>query len=184
MVRSRSSVPIPLAEYDFGVIRELRQRHGVTLEQVSSATGIGTSTLNRIEKNQNLPSLTTLGQLAATFGMSAANLLDLAGASVVRLHEEEVPLAGVQQRRGVSVPDLDVFLCSKGGQVVGQEPHRHEGRYQTFWVLKGRAEVHVKDQVIPVQAGQALRFDADLEHHTVLGEDTEYLVALTPKLTR
>jgi transcriptional regulator with XRE-family HTH domain len=173
----------PEAAFDFSVIRELRRQASVTLERLAEETGVSFSTLNRIESNRNQPSLATLARLAGYFGMSGANLLDLAGARVVDYAEEELATLGQERRRGVTLPDVRVVL---GEAIAGQSqtPHNHEGFYQVQWVVRGRMQVRVLGRTIDLAAGQAARFDASYEHAASFVEDTTYLVVLVPKRTR
>jgi len=173
-----------LVGYDFSVLRELRQQAGVTLQELAQATGVSFSTLNRIEGNQNLPSLTTLTVLAGFFGLSAANLLDLAGTQVVELAEERLEDLGRVQRRGVTLPDGQVILGTGAAGDDSQTPHQHPGHYQIQWVLEGRLVLRVQHREFDVRAGQAVKFDAGFEHASRFVEDTRYIAVLIPKRTK
>lgn len=177
---SRSEIP----SFDFTVLRELRRQANVTLEQMAEETGLSFSTLSRIESNQNQPSLSTLSVLAGYFGLSPANLLDLAGATVVEHLEEDMEDLGDVKRRGVTLPDLKIVLGSAGTGNLTQVPHRHEGFTQIQWVTRGRLVVRIQGQQYELKAGQAIRFDAGLEHVSSFAEETEYIVVLVPKRTR
>jgi transcriptional regulator with XRE-family HTH domain len=170
--------------YDFSVLRELRQQAGETLQELAEATGVSFSTLNRIEGNQNLPSITTLTALAAHFGMSAANLLDLAGSHVVECAEEEFETLGRGRRRGVNLPDVKLILGTAESGDESQILHRHPGHYQVQWVLEGRLVIRVQQREFELTAGEAVKFDAGFEHASRFLEDTRYVAALIPKRTK
>ena len=170
--------------YDFSVLRALRRQADVTLETVAAATGLSFSTLNRIERNQNLPSLTTLSALAEHFAVSPATLLEMAQPVVVEQVDEELEEIGDVKRRGVSFPDVRLVVGEAQAGDYSQKPHRHDGFYQIQWVIEGRVRCRVQGHDTEVGPGCAIRFDADFEHVSHFLEDTRYLVVLIPKRAR
>ena len=168
-------------EFDFSILRDLRREANITLEDLAERTGVSFSTLSRIESGQNQPSLTTLASLSEHFGLSPANLLDLAGSNVIEHAEEELEDLGEVRRRGVSFPDAKLVLGKAEAGDSSQRRHRHEGHYQIQWVLEGKIIVHVHHREFEVGAGQSIKFDAGFEHRSQFLEDTTYLVALIPK---
>ncbi len=172
------------SEYDFSVVRALRNQAGVTLEEVAESTGVSLSTLARIEKNQNQPSLSTLRALAACFGLSPATLLAAAEPAVVEQVDEELQNLGAVTRRGVSFPDAQLIVGEAKAGDSAQRPHQHEGFYQLQWVLEGSMVTRIQGRDVTIGAGRAVRFDGGFEHAARFVEDTTYLVVLLPKQTR
>ena len=170
--------------YDFSVLRELRQRAGVSIEAVARSTGLGVSTLARIETNQNLPSLTTLRLLADHFGLSPASLLEMVEPAVVELAQEELEHLGDVVRRGVTFPDVQLIVGEAKAGDDSQMVHRHEGCHQIQWVLEGRLISEVQGRGIEVPAGRAVRFDGGFDHASRFLEDTRYLVVPIPRKAR
>ncbi|TWA82959.1 XRE family transcriptional regulator [Azospirillum brasilense] len=63
-------------ELDLGVrLKNLRKRLGLTLQQAADRTGVGLSTLSKIERNELSPTVTTLLKIAAGFEMDAAAII-------------------------------------------------------------------------------------------------------------
>jgi transcriptional regulator with XRE-family HTH domain len=172
------------ARMDFSVLRELRHRSGLTLEQVAERTGISFATLSRVESNRNDPSLDTLIRLAACFGLSAANLLDLAGTHVVEFAHESIRRLGTAKRRVVRLTDTELILVEATAVDGLQPPHNHPGQYQLMWVLDGSAALTVGDQEHVLGPGDAMKFDAGLTHSARFTEDTSYVVVLVPRRVR
>ncbi len=170
--------------YDFSIIRELRQQKKVSLKKLASETGVSFSTLARIESNQNQPSLQTLSRLSGFFGLTPANLLDLASSFVVERAEEKLEDLGLLPRRGVSFPDLRLRVNEGKAGDTALEAHQHLGEYQVTWVLKGRIVVSVHGQDHEISAGQAIKFDASFDHTIRCLKDTSYVVGLVPKRTK
>ena len=57
-------------------IRELRQRHGLTLAQVSEQANISRGMLSKIETGQTSAGMDTLARIARTLGVSMAMLFN------------------------------------------------------------------------------------------------------------
>ena len=185
--KARKQAPtdnVAAREYDFSVLRGLRQQAGATLEGMAEETGVSLSTLTRIESNQNLPSISTLSILAEYFGMSPPNLLELAGSHVVEHVEEKLEELGAVRRRGVTLPDVQVIMGEADAGDLSQKPHTHKGFYQVQWVLQGRLRAQVHGKEYEVRSGQAIKFDAGFEHASRFEEDTQYIVVLVPKRTK
>ena len=182
--KARTAARPPTRDYDFSVLRTLRQQAGVTLEGMAEETGVSLSTLTRIESNQNLPSIPTLTTLAEYFGISPPNLLELAGSHVVEHLEVQLEHLGDGLRRGIALPDVEVILGEAEAGDYSQRPHTHKGFYQLQWVLEGQLSVKVHGLDYQLSAGQAIKFDAGFEHMSHFQEQTKYLVVLVPKRTR
>ncbi|MDP8223441.1 MAG: helix-turn-helix domain-containing protein [Candidatus Lernaella stagnicola] len=171
-------------DYDFSVLRELRADRKITLEKLAEATGISFSTLARIESNANQPNLATLKKLADFFGMTPANMLELATAYIVQEVEETLDILNPVRRRKIDYPGLSlVYAQGKAGQRAHQS-HRHEEEYQVTWVLHGQMSIDIHGKKIELTNGQSIKFDAAFEHKTHFVADTVYVVALMPKRTR
>lgn len=63
-----------LARYLGSTIRELRQKHGLTIAEVADQTNISRGMLSKIENAQTATSLETLAKLASALGVSLSTL--------------------------------------------------------------------------------------------------------------
>jgi transcriptional regulator with XRE-family HTH domain len=57
--------------------RLMRFERGLTLDQLSEATGVSPRTLLRLERDQTMPAATTAKALADFYGLTVAELLGL-----------------------------------------------------------------------------------------------------------
>ena len=64
----------PLERYLGITIRELRQRHGLTIAQVSAQAGISRGMLSKIENAQTSAGLDVLNRIAQALGISLSTL--------------------------------------------------------------------------------------------------------------
>ena len=145
-------------------LRTLRRAAGLTLQQVTALTGIGASTISRVEAGQRRPSLDLLVPLAAAYQTPLDELV-----AVVE-HAGEPPVVhSPHRRRGIAAQRLSHHT---GGIQVYRlilpphetpERNRHEG---AAWlcVLAGRVELLLGDKDISLGPGDAADFDTATPH--------------------
>lgn len=70
--------PAPSADAPFSLghrLKQLRKRQKLTLQQASERTGVGVSTLSKIERDDLSPTITTLQRIAQGLDIDSASLL-------------------------------------------------------------------------------------------------------------
>ncbi|MFI9101812.1 helix-turn-helix domain-containing protein [Streptomyces fildesensis] len=145
-------------------LRVLRQAAGLTLDQVAALTGIGASTLSRLEAGHRRPSLDLLVPLAAVYRTPVEELV-----AVVK-HPGEPPVVHSPQRRhGIAAQRLSHHT---GGIQVYRlilPPHetpdqrRHEG-YAWLCVLAGQVQLVLADTRLALGPGDAAELDTQTPH--------------------
>ena len=146
-------------------LRTLRQRHGTTLADLSTETGISVSTLSRLESGQRRPTLELLLPLARVYGVPIDELVGAPPTGDPRVHLRPVT------RHGMTM----VPLTHRAGGlqafklVIPAERHRpgepkvHEG-YEWLYVLSGRLRLIVGTQNVELGPGEAAEFDTRVPH--------------------
>jgi transcriptional regulator with XRE-family HTH domain len=66
-------------------LRELRQRYGVTQQQLSIATGLTEGYISNMERGLKVPSLTTILRLAVALGCKVTELVSIFDKSDLQL---------------------------------------------------------------------------------------------------
>lgn len=171
-------------DFDFSILKELRQGRGLSLNSLAERTGLSYATLARIESNRYQPSLNTIKVLAEFFGITPAHLLELTTSYIVEHKSEKNIDVKPSGRREVAFGGIKLRMgAGKSGQKA-KRPHQHIDYYQITWVLKGRMVVRIHNRDYELKKGQALKFDAAFSHNTRFIDDTEFIVALIPKKGR
>ena len=180
-------------------LRVARERAGVTLREVARRTGLSPSFLSQLERDQVSPSIGSLKLVANALGVRVADLLaEQTGEGVVvrraeravwrlaRVRYEQLapaatpapgaPVAPDQQRQ--MQPQLITF---EPGGSLGDHPVSHSGEEFGF-VLSGRIECAVGDDVYLLDAGDSVYFDAQRPHRTrnAAAGESAYLLVVTP----
>ena len=172
-------------------LRAARERAGLTLREVARRTRLSPSFLSQVERDQVSPSIGSLKQVANALGVRVADLLAepaasggvvvrRAGRSVWRLarvrYEQLAPAAPDQERQ--MQPQLITFEPGGG---LGDHPVSHPGDEFGF-VLSGRIECAVGDDVYLLEPGDSVYFDAQRPHRTRNAAEGEsaYLLVVSP----
>jgi quercetin dioxygenase-like cupin family protein/DNA-binding Xre family transcriptional regulator len=152
-------------------LRELRQERGLSLGEVSEATGISTSFLSLVETGRSDITLGRLMRLVKFYDTSVEELLPQPpslDASLVRAHD----------RLFVPSPaeGMDVYLLSPDTErtmmplIVHFAPDAglaeyasHEGE-EFIHVIEGALQVTVEEETVIVHAGDSFYFSAEHPH--------------------
>lgn len=167
----------PLEHYLGATIRELRQRHGLTIAQVSAQAGISRGMLSKIENAQTSTGLDVLNRIAQALGVSMSALFrnyDVphggaqlvkkgAGMEVVRKgtkrgHTYHL-LAYDQGPRKIFEP----FLITMDDESERFPVFEHPGT-EFIHMLKGVIEYRHGQQTYLLHPGDTLTFQGDVPH--------------------
>ena len=157
--------------FDFSILREIRKREGLTLEEVAQRSGLSIAVISRLERNQTTAELETLYRLARVFGMSATDLLAVAESRMAHRKGEEHYTSGDFTFRVVRYANHACYTAfAKEGARVSK-PEIHHDDHETCWVLQGRLRVELPYESVELSAGESLQFDAIQEHSYEALED-------------
>ncbi len=147
-------------------LRSLRHQRGVTLAELSAATGVSASTLSRLESGQRRPTLELLLPLARAHQVPLDEIVGAPQTGDPRIHLKPfkangstfVPLSrrpgGLQAYKQIIPPN---WPKTAPAQQV------HEG-YEWIYVLSGRVRLLLGDQEVTLKAGEVAEFDTHVPH--------------------
>ena len=155
-------------------VRELRQKRGWTLEQMSAACGVSRSMLSQIERNQANPTLAVAYRIAHALQMSLADLVEAPGVSstidVIRADDRTFHYRSDRNCRIRTLSplhlekDVEFYeLQLKIGGVLNSSPH-FEGTREFLTVQKGSLQVTSGDDSSQLQKGDSAHYRADVSH--------------------
>ena len=184
-------------------VRAARERTGMTLREVARRTGLSPSFLSQLERDQVSPSIASLKQVATALGIRVADVLaeSSGGEGVVvrrakrpvwrlaRVRYEQLAPVGPAAGAAAATPATPAaerrmqpqLITFEPGGSLGDHPVSHEGEEFGF-VLSGRVECAIGEDVFVLEAGDSVCFDARRPHHTRNAADGEsaYLLVVTP----
>ncbi|WP_117210558.1 helix-turn-helix domain-containing protein [Allorhizocola rhizosphaerae] len=145
-------------------LRRAREKKGVTLAELSRATGISTSTLSRLESGQRRPSLELLLPVTAALGLGLDDIV-----SAPRVLDPRVPQSSARVDGRVLIPLTRQQSEPRAYKMTiparDSEPYlRTHAGYEWLYVLRGRLRVVLGDQDVVLGPGEAAEFDCQTPH--------------------
>lgn len=153
-------------------LRERRKSRGMSLEDLSQASGVSRAALSQIETCKSNPTLGILWKIATGLGLPFSELLgeSRSGPQILRRGDAQVlrsldgklesrPLTPVGTNAAVELYELRLAARSRHGA----EPHA-SGTQELVVVLAGVLRLHVVGQLFDLQAGDSITFEADTPH--------------------
>jgi transcriptional regulator with XRE-family HTH domain len=155
-------------------LRSLRRTRGLSLQAVSSSSGLSRAFLSQVERNQVAPSVASLSRVADALGVP----LD----SLFATERRESTFGLVRARDRVKIVygsgayadeilspsmsgDLLVLLSTiQPGASSGDESYSHDSGREVLVVLEGALEVQVEGETRTVRVGDALTFSSRRLH--------------------
>jgi transcriptional regulator with XRE-family HTH domain len=170
--------------YDFSIVREIRKREGLTLDEVATRSGVSIAVISRLERNQTSAELETLYKLARVFGMSATDLLSLAESRMAHCKQEDRYRSGGFSFRVIRYANHSCFLGEAKSGARIKKPEIHHDDHETCWVTEGKIRVELPHETIDLGAGESLQFDAIQEHTYAALEDSRFVLVHIKKQMR
>lgn len=174
-------------------LKRTRQSRGMTLKDLSEATGLSQAFLSEVENGKANPTIDTLRRLAKGLSVSLFDVLS----------EEEsfVDIVRARERRVVNASEYNVeyelvstLLPSAKSQVVmawlypeastSDRPQSHgaPGDEEIAIVVSGTIDITLNDSVYTLNEGDSIRFNPYLPHYytNVGGTRAGLLTVMTP----
>jgi transcriptional regulator with XRE-family HTH domain len=145
-------------------LKRFRAQRGVTLTDLSAATGISKSTLSRLETGQRRPSLELLLPLAHAYRVP---LDELVGAPEVG--DPRIRLKPRRANGRVVIPLTRQSVGTQAWKIViptsksRPELKAHDG-YEWLYVLSGRMRLILGDHDLVLGPGEVAEFDTKVPH--------------------
>ncbi|MDP0499845.1 MAG: helix-turn-helix domain-containing protein [Verrucomicrobiota bacterium JB022] len=162
--------------FDFSILRELRKQHGLTMDEVSTRSGVSVAVISKLERNQSRAELETIYKLSRVFELSAADLLALAESPFAHRERETNYRSDGFQFRRISYANAIVLQGEAPAGAHVKRPEVHHDDYEVCWVTKGRLRLQLPHETYELEAGESLQFDAVLEHTYEALEDSALII--------
>jgi len=166
----------PRQMYDFSVLRALRKRESLTIRDVSQRSGISPAVISKLERNRTRAELETLFRLSRVFGMNAADLLGLAESRTAQKKKGDAHHVGAFRFEEVAYANV---RCLRGSAPAGarvSRPEIHQDDYEVCWILDGAMRIRLPGETHELTKGEALQFDAILEHTYEALADSSFII--------
>lgn len=163
-------------------VRALRKERGLTLEQLSEASGLSTGIISQIERGKANPAFTSLVQLAHGLGIPVGRLfnVEVQSSPVVRKDERRrldnhggLPDDGAAFH--LLTPDLNgalevTWVETQPGNDTSATPFQHNGE-EFGLVLSGVKDVYLDGTRYRLYPGDSIRYASTIPHWYVNAGD-------------
>jgi transcriptional regulator with XRE-family HTH domain len=177
------------SSYNFKVLRVLRGRLNLTLEQLAERSGLTSSTVGALEANRTQPSLKTLDAISGALEISTSSLVGLAEQRLVQRRRSEYERSSDFQNGDQGLEKCRIARYAQGKLIrvsaeAGQCVHvmgLHEDVHELCYVLSGCVSLVVDGTTHELHADDTILFDGLLDHAYIQKEAGEYLTVHIPK---
>lgn len=162
--------------FDFSVLRDIRKRSDLTLNDLSAKSGVSIAVISKLERNQTQAEVGTLHKIGRVFGMRATDLLSLAEAPISNKKNSLEYQSGDFLLKAIRFGNADcIFATAEAGGRVSK-PEIHHDDHEICWVLKGAVRLDLPKESHVLAAGQSIQFDAIQEHSYEAVERSEIVI--------
>jgi transcriptional regulator with XRE-family HTH domain len=154
-------------------LRRLRGQRGLSLEKLSKLSGVSRAMLGQIELGQSAPTINVLWKIASALGVPFSGLISArseGGLHVLRASQAKLLTShdGSFSSRALFPFDsprrVEFYqLTVRPGGVEKAEAH-NPGTTENLVVAQGQVEIEVSGRREPLEAGDAIVFEADVPH--------------------
>ena len=175
------------SDYNFSIVKTLRNARGLTLDALSNKTGLSVRTISDIELNKAVPSVSSLLALAESFEVSPTDLYDIAQKTQPKIIKSEpVRLKVTPDDIGYMIELNDLIFIRKKYEEettiqLSKQSLFHYPCFEILFVTRGRAFVTIENNEYEIGLKQCLYYASNLNHSFKFDADTEVLIFYMPR---
>ena len=156
-------------------LKAIRLSSDLTIQELAASSGVSSNMISRVERGLTIPSVAILMKLALVFDKSVDYFVEevstthevvfsASGQRDATIYEDNSNMLTESFTSGLRDPQFSSFYCTvpKGG-TSGVANMHHPGD-ELIYLLNGRLQVEIVDEVYTLNAGDSLSFKSHLPH--------------------
>ena len=169
--------------YDFTVLRQIRKRRKLTIDQLSEMADVSYVAISKLERNEGNPGLKTLDRICRALKMPTHNLMALAERKHPVKVEQQTSetLDGKAACRLMELDDMRIFHIAAPKGARGAAAESTQDDYERCFVLEGKVKITIHGSAYTLKAGDGLCWDCFYEHEYDVLERSTFISIVTPK---
>ncbi len=168
-------------------IKALRHAHGLSLDELARRAGVSKGTLVEIERGEANPSIAVLCRVAAAFGVSVADIVDVTETPVPVALVDEAPVLWRGPKGGTATllvgtsgPDMiELWKWVMAPGEVFESPGHPPGTLELLYVERGVLKVQVDESSFVLKTGASALARTANPHRYANGGRTELRFFMT-----
>ena len=162
--------------FDFSFIRSLRKREGMNIAGLSKRSGVSPAVISKLERNLCKAELDTIYRISRALGQNTSDFLSLAESTSADKREETKHKSDDFTFREIQYGNIRCLLGKgKAGSKV-HKPKIHKDNYELCWIIEGNVNFYLPGEKHELGKGDAIQFDAMLEHTYECIQDCQILI--------
>lgn len=163
-------------QFDFSVLRRLREQREMTLAELSAASGVSVAVISKLERNQQSAELETLFRLGRAFGLSATDLMAMAESPLAHRTAEKSYRSGEFRFRQIKYANVVGLLGTASAGAKVSRPEIHHDDTEVCWVTEGKLRLTLPHEECILEAGESIQFDAIQQHTYEALADSQFVI--------
>jgi len=155
-------------------LKSTRLKHDMTIQELAASSRVSANMISRIERGLTTPSVDILMKLATTFGLSISYFVEEASTNTavvvtrggegkkVFFFEDKHQIVSLTE--GISDPSFSVFIDTLERGCSSGEGNMVQAGEEFAWILTGKLEIWVDNELFVLDAGDSVAFKASHPH--------------------
>lgn len=157
-------------------LRTIRQSKNITINELSSRTGLTASFISQLERGLTSASVATLQKIAVELGISMSVLFDSVNVENDQATIETTLTRNESQKTLLYKRAIDYLLDSADSNTeivyseidIGagiKEPYHHKNNYKIIFVIEGTMEITIEDETYILKDKDSISFSGEKTHY-------------------
>lgn len=172
-------------------IRRLRTERKMSVRELSRRSGVSSTQISEIERNLTAPTIPTLVKIIRALETDTSIFFERRNELQVSLTRRDERPEFIDRKNHVYIQSLTRGITNSKLKVILAHPppgaenikggYKHPGE-ELIYVIKGRIQVQVENDVYILEEGDSLHFHGELRHtiKNITEDEVELLSVITP----
>ena len=166
-----------MGKLDFSVVKSLRIKSGLTVDELSRKSGLTRATISKIESINCNPTFETLTLISRIFKIKTSELIKMAESKKCEFGIFKSFKNEWNTGLHIKFDDFEIIHCIsiKGFTKISNKLN-NEDMAEICFVIKGKLKANINDKSYDLKKGMALRFNSLMKHSFDILENSEYML--------
>ncbi|MFQ5603908.1 MAG: cupin domain-containing protein [bacterium] len=172
-------------------LKSLRQESNLTIKELSAKSGVSTTHISDIERDNTSPTLATLIKLISALGQETSLFFESERSRKVSFVKKEERSLIIDKKNQVYIESLTNGIVDSKLKVIITNPkpghenipggYQHPGE-ELIYLVKGKIQVTLDGEAYILESGDSIHFRSEMVHtiKNITDEEVELIAVITP----